>query len=121
MLECAINEAIGYSTEIGFWTCIPAQDLSAGCPGDYQNDCEAAPEDFDPQCVCPEERWMNFDCTEAYICQDEEPIVCEGGQVVSNLIIGDAINEDVRCIDVDESLGCPGSYHLGCNGISKPV
>ncbi len=108
LIECAINEAVSPNWHTDWsWSCIPLQEVSdTGCPGDFQNDCQASPEEFDPQCACPEEMWMNADCSEAFLCQNEEAVVCGEGQIVNPLIIGNK----------DKSIGCPGAYHLGCNG-----
>ncbi len=121
LIECAIDEAVKHNWETDWsWECISVEESSRDCTGDFQRDCDADPEEFDPQCACPEERWMNADCSEARLCTEEESVTCPEGQIVysNSLIDGTALEEGIKCVDEDEE-DCPEtSYHIGCNGMT---
>ncbi len=122
LIECAIDQSVKHNWETDWsWECISVEESGGNCSGDFQRDCDADPEEFDPQCACPEERWMNADCSEARLCTDEESVTCPEGQIVysNSLIDGTALEEGIKCVDEDEA-DCPEtSYHIGCNGMTN--
>lgn len=118
-LVCPEGERIDLDLTNQSWECIPATpDFT--CSGSLKVDCES---NFDVQCRCRNELWVNDDCTDAFWCldtidengyNDGRSLSCPEGTHIS-LSFDPA---GYRC--TSDLTQCPGSFHFGCDGGNLP-
>ncbi|TRY74637.1 hypothetical protein TCAL_15615, partial [Tigriopus californicus] len=117
--QCSGGQIVQFDLLAKNWTCT---DRPEGfiCPGKFQVDCQDK-EDFDIQCGCPNEVWLNQECNAAFICEEKRESLSDPnrGKYVScppgRIIEIDFQNPyNYTCTKNVEK--CPGSFHFGCVG-----